>query len=195
MARGFWFSCEPFFASRTSIESWYSLCIKIDGFACHKVEKCLGLRHCYIFDTGKRMKRLFLTIILLFLLMSASTTIAQNSIAVTPSNSRPGAASIYELSFVTTDTMKSDARIAITFPANFDLSLLRMANSTNINGGFKVQENQKPLAIVSQKRSQQDQPWKWKKGYGVFYDCFRAYGRPSTSTLSKSYGCGLQEVL
>jgi len=50
----------------------------------------------------------------------------------------PGKPSLYELSFTTSDTLTTSAEIVLEFPASFDLSLLEIASSTTINGGFKI---------------------------------------------------------
>jgi hypothetical protein len=51
---------------------------------------------------------------------------------------QPGKGAIYELSFTTTDALKSTACFDIVFPASFDISNVRLAGSSTINGGFNV---------------------------------------------------------
>lgn len=51
---------------------------------------------------------------------------------------QPGEVSLYEISFTTADSLSRRAEILLDFPAEFDLSLLRVASSTSINGGFKL---------------------------------------------------------
>lgn len=50
----------------------------------------------------------------------------------------PGKASLYDLRFTTRDTLDPLAEMTFVFPRNFDLSLLQVASSTSINGGFKI---------------------------------------------------------
>ena len=76
------------------------------------------------------------------ILFSLSNTIIfaapQDSVKVNPLNPAAGQVSIYQISFVATDTLYPDGQIIITFPEDFDLSKVIMAGSTTINGGFKV---------------------------------------------------------
>lgn len=51
---------------------------------------------------------------------------------------QPGEVSLYEISFTTADSLTRRAEIILDFPTEFDLSLLRVASSTSINGGFKL---------------------------------------------------------
>lgn len=51
---------------------------------------------------------------------------------------QPGEVSLYEISFTTKDSLDRRAEIVLEFPAGLDLSLLRVASSTSINGGFKL---------------------------------------------------------
>ncbi len=89
------------------------------------------------------MKHTVLVLFTLLMVLSSSLR-AQDSLTVTPSSLEAGKASIYELSFVTTDTLNADGQISVTFPQGIDLSDLKIASSITINGGFKVRvEDQK----------------------------------------------------
>jgi hypothetical protein len=79
-------------------------------------------------------------VIKIFFLLSVFSIPAagQDSLKVTPLDFRPGNVSIYEISFVARDSLLPDAEIAITFTSEFGLSNVKLANSTVINGGFKV---------------------------------------------------------
>lgn len=77
----------------------------------------------------------------------ASGLMAQDSLKVNALNPAAGATSIYQVSFVTADTLYPDAQITLTFPEAFDLSKVVMANSTSINGGFKVEVNQNSVVL------------------------------------------------
>ncbi|MCG8607198.1 hypothetical protein MJD09_19715 [bacterium] len=71
--------------------------------------------------------------------MSLGTSaLAQDSLSVTPSSSEAGEFAIYTLTFVTTDTLRPDGQVTVTFPPNMDLSGVKMAGSSTINGGFNV---------------------------------------------------------
>src|SRR5574341_1386419 len=63
----------------------------------------------------------------------------RDSLTVQALRAAPGKPSLYELTFVTTDTLTRDAEIVVTFPSAFDLSQLEIAGSNQINGGFKLE--------------------------------------------------------
>ena len=46
--------------------------------------------------------------------------------------------SLYEVRFLTEDTLHTQAELVFEFPAALDLSLLEVASSTTIDGGFKI---------------------------------------------------------
>ncbi|MGH7492006.1 MAG: hypothetical protein ACREOO_06385 [bacterium] len=50
----------------------------------------------------------------------------------------PGKPSLYEVRFMTADTLQAQADLVFEFPAALDLSLLEVASSTTIDGGFKI---------------------------------------------------------
>lgn len=50
----------------------------------------------------------------------------------------PGKPSLYDLRFTTVDALDPLAEMVFEFPAELDLSLLQVASSTSINGGFKI---------------------------------------------------------
>jgi hypothetical protein len=93
------------------------------------------------YDTGVvLMKKLICILSLYFLSNILNLTFAAplDSLKVTPLNAAAGEVSIYQISFVASDTLYPDGQISITFPADFDLTNVKIANSTSINGGFKV---------------------------------------------------------
>jgi len=49
-----------------------------------------------------------------------------------------GKPSLYEVRFVTTDTLEAKAELEFEFPAALDLRQLEVASSTSINGGFTL---------------------------------------------------------
>ncbi|MDZ7266336.1 MAG: hypothetical protein ONB48_04335 [candidate division KSB1 bacterium] len=81
-------------------------------------------------------------------LLSSASGQAQNSptaaarrdwpVTVRALAAQPGEVSLYEIRFTTGDSLAARAEIILDFPAEFDLSLLRVASSTSINGGFKL---------------------------------------------------------
>ncbi|MFQ5864705.1 MAG: hypothetical protein ACE5IW_05690 [bacterium] len=86
----------------------------------------------------------------LFILLLTNTlvfAVPQDSVKVIPLNPVVGAISIYQISFVTSDTLFPHGQIFVTFPENFDLSRVKIANSININGGFKVSVNGNKLVL------------------------------------------------
>ncbi len=70
---------------------------------------------------------------------AAANTPGRDSLTVQALRAQPGKPSLYELRFVTTDTLARDAEIVLTFPRAFDLSQLEIAGSSQINGGFKLE--------------------------------------------------------
>lgn len=85
----------------------------------------------------KNVIRTILTIACIFCLSSLSWA-AIDSLSVNPIDPEAGELSIYQVSFVLSDTLPSDAVIMITFPGDFDLPRVKLAGSSTINGGFKV---------------------------------------------------------
>jgi hypothetical protein len=74
---------------------------------------------------------------------SRATAAAKNpdrdSLAVKALRAEPGKPSLYEVSFVTSDSLATNAAIVVTFPREFDLSQLEIAGSSTINGGFTLE--------------------------------------------------------
>jgi hypothetical protein len=71
----------------------------------------------------------------------------RDSLSVRSLRAEPGKASLYDVTFVTTDTLASDAEIVIAFPPVFDLSLLEIAGSSEINGGFKLERKGREVRL------------------------------------------------
>lgn len=71
--------------------------------------------------------------------IQSANTAGRDSLTVQALRAQPGKPSLYELRFVTTDTLARDAEIVVTFPRAFDLSQLEIAGSSQINGGFKLE--------------------------------------------------------
>lgn len=71
----------------------------------------------------------------------AAQTPGRDSLTVKALRAEPGKPSLYEVSFVTTDSLAATATIILTFPASFDLSQLEIAGSSTINGGFALARN------------------------------------------------------
>jgi len=61
---------------------------------------------------------------------------AQEGLAVKALRAAPRQASIYEITFSTSDVLAVDAEVRMTFPAAYDLSGLEIVGSTSINGGL-----------------------------------------------------------
>ena len=74
----------------------------------------------------------------LLVLCVASSSSAQERMTIKALRAAPRLASLYEISFVTTETLAVDAEIRISFPASYDLSTLEIAGSTSINGGLTL---------------------------------------------------------
>jgi len=71
----------------------------------------------------------------------------RDSLAVKALRAAPGKSSLYEVSFVTTDSLASNAMIVISFPKAFDLSQLEIAGSSTINGGFTLTRNGQDVQV------------------------------------------------
>jgi len=90
------------------------------------------------FESRMAHSRRILFLITCFVVFLNSSAFAQDAVKIRPVNSKPKAVSIYELSFTTTETLNPDGQISIVFPDNIDLSKVRAAGSSTINGGFKT---------------------------------------------------------
>lgn len=88
---------------------------------------------------------------MVILLVTASSFTAQAQGPDTPQNNPPssefsmralqagpGLPSLYDVRFTTADTLEREAELVFEFPAALDLSLLEVASSTTITGGFKI---------------------------------------------------------
>ncbi|MFQ5707240.1 MAG: hypothetical protein ACE5HO_07300, partial [bacterium] len=71
-----------------------------------------------------------------------------DSVQVNPLNPKAGATSIYQISFVAADTLFPNGSLTLTFPQAFDLSGVRLANSTTINGGFRVKVQGQQVILI-----------------------------------------------
>ena len=99
-------------------------------------------------DKMKNVIRIALAIGCIFCFSSLSASGATiDSLSVKPVNPEAEAITIYEVSFVLSDTLPSDAVIMVTFPDGFDLSRVKLAGSSTINGGFKVSVDGQRVAI------------------------------------------------
>ena len=99
-------------------------------------------------DKMKNVIRIALAIGCIFCFSSLSASGATiDSLSVKPVNPEAEAITIYEVSFVLSDTLSSDAVIMVTFPDGFDLSRVKLAGSSTINGGFKVSVDGQRAAI------------------------------------------------
>lgn len=74
----------------------------------------------------------------LFVICAASLSSAQEKMTIKALRAAPRLASLYEISFVTSEALALDAEIRITFPASYDLGELDIAGSTTINGGLTL---------------------------------------------------------
>lgn len=64
--------------------------------------------------------------------------IAQEQITISPLFREPGVNSIYEIKFTPTKAIPADAQFKVIFPEGFDLTKVKIAGSSTINGGFKT---------------------------------------------------------
>lgn len=67
-----------------------------------------------------------------------SSSRASGDFAMRALRAEPGKASLYDLRFTARDTLDPLAEMIFVFPRDLDLSLLQVASSTSINGGFKI---------------------------------------------------------
>jgi len=100
-------------------------------------------------DKMKNIIRIALAIVCIFCFSSLSASGATiDSLSVKPVNPEAEAITIYEVNFVLSDTLPSDAVITVTFPDGFDLSRVKLAGSSTINGGFKVSVEDSVVTIT-----------------------------------------------
>ncbi len=71
----------------------------------------------------------------------------RDSLTVKALRAAPGKPTLYEVSFVTTDSLAANALITISFPKTFDLSQLEIAGSSTINGGFTLTRNGQEVQV------------------------------------------------
>ena len=83
-------------------------------------------------------KRIFF--IFIFVLTLALKVAAQEmpSVSVIPLNGKIGIHTLYEVKFTSPDTISQKARFSLTFPSEFDLSMVSLAGSKIMDGGFSV---------------------------------------------------------
>jgi hypothetical protein len=77
----------------------------------------------------------------------AAANPGRDSLAVKALRAEPGKPSLYEVSFVTTDSLSSRATIMIAFPQEFDLRQLEIAGSSTINGGFTLERKDREVLL------------------------------------------------
>ena len=117
-----------------------------------------------MYGTGvTKMRQLYLSIymvtVLLFLPNSSS---AQNNTVIADRQSesqtfktpqiralkaRPNKGSLYEISFITSFILDSKCEFLIEFPKELDISALKIAGSSSINGGFVVTNDNGSIQI------------------------------------------------
>ena len=64
-----------------------------------------------------------------------------------PLDPRPGAFTLYTLSFTAPDTVPPDGVLHLNFPQAFSLAQVSLAGSSTMNGGFAVEVNGRELRI------------------------------------------------
>ncbi|MDZ7291276.1 MAG: hypothetical protein ONB44_18410 [candidate division KSB1 bacterium] len=79
--------------------------------------------------------------------MIAATNAGRDSLVVRSLRAEAGKPSLYEITFVTTDTLAPRAEIVVKFPRDFDLSPLEIAGSSEINGGFELERKTMPDGV------------------------------------------------
>lgn len=75
---------------------------------------------------------------ILMVLLLHGAAVSQEQLEVKAMFPEANAITIYKLQFILADTLNTDSHIKIVFPADFDLTKVKMAGSSTINGGFKV---------------------------------------------------------
>lgn len=84
-------------------------------------------------------KMLSIIIVIAFTILLISNVIyGQNELQLKPMFPEAGKVTIYELKFNPPDSLDAKAQLKIVFPKVFDLSKVKMAGSSTINGGFQV---------------------------------------------------------
>lgn len=99
-------------------------------------------------DTG--LKFLFLITFLLLLISftnNLALAVPLDTVQVVARHPESGKSSVYQINFVISKPIPPKAIIRVTFPGEFDLSDLRIAGSTTINGGFDLEVNNQVLTM------------------------------------------------
>lgn len=117
----------------------------------------MGVKAMYLSETYKKFNTKYKFLLLLMLLMGLvistndlAVAVPADSIEVIAKHPEINESSIYQITFLASKPIPSNAIIQVTFPAEFDLSDLMIAGSTTINGGFVLKVDQQ---VVTMKRS------------------------------------------
>ena len=86
----------------------------------------------------KMLSKIVYATLFVSVLSGWGTAYSQEQFELTAMFPEANAMSIYKLDFTLADTLKADGQLKITFPEAFDLSKVKMAGSSTINGGFTV---------------------------------------------------------
>ncbi len=103
------------------------------------------------------MRKAFLwsSVCILLVIISPSLfgqTLSKDSVDVSLLNREAGATTLLTATFVLSDTLRPDGAIELTFPPGFDVSNVKIAGSSRINGGFRVQVQGQTVRLLRQGR-------------------------------------------
>lgn len=74
-------------------------------------------------------------------------SVLDDSLTVRALKATPNKATLYEIAFLTRDTLATDAKILLSFPPECDLSALEIVGSSNINGGWTLRKNRRQATL------------------------------------------------
>jgi hypothetical protein len=99
-------------------------------------------------ETGsRRFLPVLFFIISIFILISAAQASPADTVNVVARHAESNAKSIYKIEFRLATAISPKAILKVTFPDGFDLSELKIASSTTMNGGFDAEVNGQVLLL------------------------------------------------
>lgn len=93
------------------------------------------------------MRKFWTLCSLVIMLLVPAPSSAQDAMTIKALRAAPRQASIYDVSFSTSEVLAADAEIRLTFPTSYDLGGLEIAGSTAINGGLSLTRDGQRVTI------------------------------------------------
>lgn len=92
-------------------------------------------------------KSIFLKLLLIFIFVFNGIGFTQEVLEIKPTFEVVRALTIYEVKITCAQSLPADAKFQFTFPGEMNLTKIRLAGSSTINGGFKTQVKNNQVII------------------------------------------------